>query len=516
LAEAGSIAVFMVRVSPGLGGEIKFVAGATARWDVCLIMICANKYRLWFFFSALTCVLVLATANVQAVAGQASWNIEGKVEDASGSPIQGASVCLERSRGVIAQQTSSDADGKFLIMTPSKGAYVLRVQKPGFREETQPVDIPPKSSGPLVVQLTPIKLQTATGKSSEPMQFSDSTDFTVAGITDWTAAGGHGSDVNLRTSEALAKDARELARAGVNEDARTNSQGLSSRRNQLRKMLASADRADLHRQLGDIDEEMNDSLEAVHEYERAAQLDPSEQNYFAWATELLLHRAIQPAAEVFKKGVTEFPHSERLLAGLGAALYASGLYAQAAERVCAASDLNPADVTPYLFLGKMVQAASQPLPCSEEKLTRFLREHPENAFASYYLAVALWKRSGMSDSHAAGRVEDLVHKSLKINPRFAEAYLQVGIVYAAMGNISNAVTAYESARDADPNLAEAHFRLAQAYKKLNEPEKAHQEFAAYEKIQTTKAAAIEQQRREIQQFVVVYKDKPPISTAHTP
>ena len=109
---------------------------------------------------------------------------------------------------------------------------------------------------------------------------------------------------------------------------------------------------------------------AVHEYERAAQLDPSEQNYFAWATELLLHRAIQPAAEVFKKGAAAHPHSERMLAGLGAALYASGLYAQAAEQVCAASDLNPADVTPYLFLGKMVQASSQPLPCTEEKLAQ--------------------------------------------------------------------------------------------------------------------------------------------------
>jgi tetratricopeptide (TPR) repeat protein len=274
--------------------------------------------------------------------------------------------------------------------------------------------------------------------------------------------------VNLRTSEALAKDTRGLASAGSNENGRADSQDLPRRRDQLRKMLATDDRADLHRDLGDIDEQMNDSLGAVHEYERAAQLDPSEQNYFAWATELLLHRAIQPAAEIFKKGVAAYPDSERLLAGLGAALYASGLYAQAAERLCAASDLNPGDVTPYLFLGKMVQAASQPLPCSEEKLARFLREHPENAFASYYLALALWKRSGISDSHAAGRVEDLLNKSLKINRKFAEAYLQLGIVYAAMSEMSGAVRNYEAARDADPELAEAHFRLGQAYKQLNQ------------------------------------------------
>jgi len=206
-----------------------------------------------------------------------------------------------------------------------------------------------------------------------------------------------------------------------------------------------------------------------------------------------------------------------MLAGLGAALYASGLYGQAAERLCAASDLDPDDVKPYLFLGKMVQASSQPLPCTEEKLTRFLREHPENAFANYYLAVALWKRTGESQPEATSeQVEQLLRKSVSVDPKFAAAYLQLGITNAASGELTTAVTEFERARDADPDLAETHFRLAQAYKKLNQPEKARQEFAAYERIQNTKAAAIEQQRREIQQFVVVYKDKPPESTAHTP
>src|SRR5437660_10591576 len=153
-------------------------------------------------------------------------------------------------------------------------------------------------------------------------------------------------------------------------------------------MLASSKRADLHRQLGDVDEQMNDSLAAVHEYERATQLDPSEQNYFAWATELLLHRAIQPAVEVFTKGAAKYPHSERMLAGLGAALYASGLYAQAAEQLCAASALKPSDSTPYLFLGRMVQAYAKALPCAKESLTRFAYERPDSAVANYYYALA--------------------------------------------------------------------------------------------------------------------------------
>ena len=86
----------------------------------------------------------------------------------------------------------------------------------------------------------------AGGKSSEPMQFNDSTDFTVAGITDWTAAGGHGSDVNLRTSEALAKETRELSGEESNQSAPrkpSDSRELLTRRDQLRKQLGSEDRA---------------------------------------------------------------------------------------------------------------------------------------------------------------------------------------------------------------------------------------------------------------------------------
>jgi tetratricopeptide (TPR) repeat protein len=488
-------------------------------------MICPRDHHLQTLLIAVTSALLAlstAIACIEASAQQPpSWKIEGTVRDSSNSPVSGASVRLEKgSGGSIPYETTTDAAGKFVIVSSREGAYVLRIQKPGFRESTQSIIAPRKEVGPLVVLLMRSEPQPAGGNSSEPMQFSDSTDFTVAGITDWTAAGGHGSDVSLRTSEALAKETHGLAGKTSKEaptGKATDSDDLVRRRDQLRKMLANADRADLHRQLGDVEEQMNDPLTAVHEYELAAELDPSEQNYFAWAAELLLHRAIQPAVEVFTKGATAYPGSERMLAGLGAAIYAAGLYAQAAERLCAASDLNPNDVTPYLFLGKMVQAASQPLPCSEEKLARFLRDQPESAFASYYYALALWKRAEPAERVAtAKRVASLLKKSVSIDPKFAEAYLQLGIVYAALGETTRAAAAYETARDADPNLAEAHFRLGQIYKTLGQPSKAHQEFEAYERVQNTKAAAIEKQRREIQQFVVVFKDQPPAPAAHTP
>src|SRR4029077_7246126 len=174
--------------------------------------------------------------------------------------------------------------------------------------------------------------------TSAAMEFDDKPSFTVAGVTDWTNVGGHGSDTKLRNSGALA---RETAHPQT-RNPREGSAGVSE----------TARAADSHRLLGDRAEHSGDPLAAVREYEQAVRLDPSEENYFAWGAELLLHRAIKPAAEVFTKGTIAHPKSARMLAGLGAALYAGGSYADAARRVCDASDLQPADPTPYLFLGK--------------------------------------------------------------------------------------------------------------------------------------------------------------------
>ena len=79
---------------------------------------------------------------------------------------------------------------------------------------------------------------------------------------------------------------------------------------------------------------------AVHEYEQAARVDPTEQNYFAWGSELLLHRAVWQAQEVFRQGAKAYPKSARMLAALGTALFAGDLYDEAAVSLCASFRLE--------------------------------------------------------------------------------------------------------------------------------------------------------------------------------
>lgn len=463
------------------------------------------KYRVAFAFAATLICLVPAPLRA---GDETHFVFAGLVKDAQGTPIAGAVVKLEQAEESISIEAKTDATGKFVFSVRNPGTYFLRVQKPGFNEAKETVSVPfPQKS----CQITLRGSRTTAEKPPAEMQLSDNPDFTIAGITDWTAAGGHGSDTSLRTSEALAKQTRALQeRRPLSADDRSapDLHALRKQREQLNAALAVNNSADLWRELGDIDEQLNDPLAAEREYQQSTKLDPSERNYFTWATELLLHRAVQPALEIFTKGAKIYPHSERMVAGLGAALYASGLDAQAAQQLCAASDLNTADPAPYLFLGRMVQAASETPPCAEERLARFVHDQPSNAFANYYYALALWKRANKPDKSAAKRVESLLENAIAASPHFAEAYLQLGIAYAATGEETEAMAEYEKAIAANPEFSEAHFRLAQACKKSGELARAQQEFRTYEQIQKTEAAAVEQQRREIRQFVVVFKDQP--------
>jgi len=222
---------------------------------------------------------------------------------------------------------------------------------------------------------------------------------------------------------------------------------------------------------------------------------------------LLLHKAAQPAAEVFAKGSSAHPNSARLLAGLGVALYAAGSYDEAARRLCAASDLTPADPAPYLFLGEIEKSSSAPLTCSQERFARFVQEHPDNARANYYYALSLWKgqRSALNPTEA-GEIERLLQKAVRIDPRLTDAYVQLGIVRAASGEFAVAIEAYNRALSVDPDSSDAHYHLGLAYKRTGEDKKARQEFEAYQRAQKSEFATTERQRQEMKQFSIIFKD----------
>jgi tetratricopeptide (TPR) repeat protein len=430
--------------------------------------------------------------------------VSGTVRNPDGNPVADASVFFEEKATAASVETKTKVDGTFSFLALRPGTYTVRAEKTGMRVAAPAsllLSMGEKEQIDLILESAPAKASkdskkpaAASTAAASTMEFDDKPSFTVAGVTDWTNVGGHGSDTKLRASESLAK---ETATLKSRDSGKTSANASEAAR-----------AADSHRELGDRAEYSGDLLAAVREYEKAVRLNPSEENYFSWGTELLLHRAIKPAAEVFEKGTAAHPKSERMLAGLGAALYASGDYANAARDLCAAADLQPADPTPYLFLGKMEKATSDPLPCAAEKLARFARDQPANALANYYLAVSIWKGGQRSENpQYLQRTESLLQKALAADPKLDPAYVQLGMVYSARANFAQAIDTYKKAAEINPQSSEVHYRLALAYKRVGEEEKSGRELKLYKEADKTETAAFEQQRREIRQFLIILKDQ---------
>jgi len=517
--------------------------------------------------------------------------IQGNVINQAGNLISDASVRLEQEGVLERVETKTNAAGAFAFTALPTGHYLLSVEKSGQKSHATAVLALSKGDRKTIdlILEVPGDIQlNSTGSSRPPpqaLEFSDKPNFTIAGVVDWTAVGGHGSDSALRTSEDLARETLTLkpessrsngptlpssakigneseskliaARASAPGSYEANHQlgeyyfhagrpqdsiplllaayqinptmddntydlalaykeagDFSRAREQVRKLQVHKDSADLHHLMGELDEKLGDPLAAVREDQEAVHLDPSERNYFEWGSELLLHRAVWQAVEVFRDGTKAYPKSSRMLTALGTSLFAGALYDEAARRLCDASDLDPSDPKPYAFMGKIDTAAPTRLPCIEQKLARFVRDQPEDPLANYLYAMAVWKRREQpADNQDLEQVEALLTKAVTIDSNCAEAYLQLGILYSSQRSYEMAIDFYMKAIKADPELAEAHYRLGVAYDRTNEPAKAKQEFMRHDEIEKKQAAAIESERREIKQFLVVLQGQSTDTTA---
>ncbi|MGE5082575.1 MAG: carboxypeptidase regulatory-like domain-containing protein, partial [Acidobacteriota bacterium] len=308
-----------------------------------------------------------------------SASVQGTVRDGQGRAVAQAQVQLQAKDSRQLLTAASDEHGSYTFRQLRDGVYVLRVVSASGTAE-----IPSIALGANETKTVDVRLGSAASSGQSAPQFYDEPQFTVSGVTDTTNLGGHGSDTVVRTQDSLAKETATLAhpetvggadRAATEKSLRealAHEPASAEANHRLGVLLLASGRADeavaylrraaeiqpgdaeVHHALGDAEEKRGDSLEAVRQYQRAAELDASEPYLFDWGAELLLHHAPEPAIEVFTKGNSRYPKSARMLIGLGAAAFARGANEQAVQRMCEASDLNPVDPTPYLFLGKML------------------------------------------------------------------------------------------------------------------------------------------------------------------
>ena len=283
---------------------------------------------------------------------------------------------------------------------------------------------------------------------------------------------------------------------------------LGDARNSAKGLLSVKETGEVHNLLAQIEEKDGNYVAAVNEFEAAARLEPSESNLFDWGGELLMHRTLDPAVQVFEEATRRFPKSPRLMVGLGMAYYARGNYDDAVKAFLKGADLDPGDARCYQFLSRAYD--SSPSQANEviERFRRFAELQPGNGRALYYYAMSLWKGKRAQDSSLdLGQIGLLLQRAIAANPKLPEAHLQLGNLTADQGKFAEAIPEYQRALELDSDLADAHYRLAQAYVRTGQKDRAQEQFATYQRLREQHLADLDKQRAEIRQFV--YSEKEP-------
>jgi len=272
------------------------------------------------------------------------------------------------------------------------------------------------------------------------------------------------------------------------------------------ELLSRQNTAELHNLLAEIEENKQNFVSAANEYETAAHMDPSESNLFDWGSELLLHRTLDAAVEIFQRATERYPKSPRLAIGLGMALYSRGNYDEAVKALLLGADLDPSDTQCYYFLSKAYDSSPGQADEVIQRFRRFMDLKPRNGHAPYYYAMSLWKgRRAQDASVDVDQIETLLKKSVALDPKFPEAHLQLGNLYSDQKKYDVAIAQYQRAIALDADLADAHYRLGQALVHTGKKDEAQEHLRVYQKLRTEHLAELERQRAEVRQFV--YSEK---------
>ena len=260
-------------------------------------------------------------------------------------------------------------------------------------------------------------------------------------------------------------------------------------------------RAEAYNLLASVEEQRQLYLQAVQAFQRAAELEPHNENYrFDYGYELLRHQTTDAAIAVFASGVRDFPNSGKMHVGLGCAYYVAGQYEEAARSILQSTTIDPHNRLAYFFLGKLYERAYALQDAITDKFRAYAQQSPDDPWFYYNYGTILYLRSEADPHPDYAPAKFYLRKAVHLDPGFAEAHLQLGIIAQREGQFDRSVGFLAQAIQTNPKLARAHYRLGLAYTRLGQGDKAKLEFEAFKKLDSE--SQTEPERRQIIQFLV--------------
>lgn len=326
----------------------------------------------------------------------------------------------------------------------------------------------------------------------------------------------------LVAHDDFADAAIDLARAAeldpTNSDLRYNLALAQFKSGSTKEALASAqkakeigDSADIEGLLGDIQENVGDSLAAIKSYQAAVALDPKSENHqLSLALEFIRHRNFEPAKLVLKQAEKSFPNSWRVQVALGMVEYFVGTKPAASQILLHAADLAPDPELAFRYLGDIeLDESAAPDPAAVTRLCGYADAHPKAAREQLYCgALALHTDYALRDKSHINEIIRRLTIASKALPDEAAPHCELGRAYSWLEDWVAAQEQSEICVKLNPNSAQAHYRLSQIYHHTGQTDRAREEIKLYKEASEKLAEENEQHERTLNTFLYTIQNQP--------
>ncbi len=230
--------------------------------------------------------------------------------------------------------------------------------------------------------------------------------------------------------------------------------------------------AELDNLLAEAYEGNNQIQEAIDALREATQLAPEdEDSYVDLATLCTTHDAYALGLEVIEVGLHHHPQSDRLIFQRGVIHAMQNQLDLAEPDFQLAAKLAPEKNLSYVALGVSYMQLGD-LPKAIASLRQRIKQKPDDPTLRYLLGEALVRSGATAGDAAFVEAKASLEKSVKLDPKFAPAQVNLGKIYLKENRLDEALSHLEQARALDPKDKAAYSQLAIVYRRKGKPEAA--------------------------------------------
>lgn len=285
--------------------------------------------------------------------------------------------------------------------------------------------------------------------------------------------------------------------------------GEPSARQDAEKALRLRETPEGRRLLGDILDAADEVQAAAAHYQRAVELDPGEESFYALGYFFLRHWNWETAEKVFSAGLEKVEASPRLLLGQGAARLGRGDDTGATRSFLDAARDPEAPLAAMHLLAQSFARAPEHFDEAVQRFEQFYRDSPQDPWGEYYFALAAFRRAERrGDFPDYDSAVHVLEQAAADQPDFFEAYWLLGEIRFHQQDWQRASEALQQAVRLDPKHVEARYKLALSLQRIGQAERAQAELQIYQKLKAQQNEEAGERLSQTKKLIVEMGGKP--------